>query len=98
MRCASLRNTRRVNRLMADRFAGVRNGFIDATSDLGEMMLGMAGVLLAARVQKKPIVAIAYIGDGGMSTGAFHEGLTFAAVQRLPLIVVAEYNHSAYST
>ena len=33
-----------------------------------------------------------------MSTGAFHEGLNFAAVQRLPLIVVAEYNHYAYST
>jgi pyruvate dehydrogenase E1 component alpha subunit/2-oxoisovalerate dehydrogenase E1 component alpha subunit len=33
-----------------------------------------------------------------MSTGAFHEGLNFAAVQRLPLIVIAEYNHYAYST
>jgi pyruvate dehydrogenase E1 component alpha subunit/2-oxoisovalerate dehydrogenase E1 component alpha subunit len=41
---------------------------------------------------------VAYIGDGGMSTGAFHEGLNFAAVQRLPLIVVAEHNHYAYST
>ncbi|HEY2964343.1 MAG TPA: thiamine pyrophosphate-dependent dehydrogenase E1 component subunit alpha, partial [Pyrinomonadaceae bacterium] len=35
---------------------------------------------------------------GGMSTGAFHEGLNFAAVQRLPLIVVAEHNQYAYST
>ena len=33
-----------------------------------------------------------------MSTGAFHEGMNFAAVQRLPLIVMAEYNHYAYST
>jgi TPP-dependent pyruvate/acetoin dehydrogenase alpha subunit len=33
-----------------------------------------------------------------MSTGAFHEGLNFAAVQRLPLIIVAEHNHYAYST
>jgi pyruvate dehydrogenase E1 component alpha subunit/2-oxoisovalerate dehydrogenase E1 component alpha subunit len=49
-------------------------------------------------MQKKDIVALAYIGDGGMSTGAFHEGLNFAAVQRLPLIVIAEYNHYAYST
>src|SRR5436190_1584695 len=37
-------------------------------------------------------------GDRGMSTGAFHEGLNFAAVQRLPLLVIAEYNHFAYST
>ena len=35
-------------------------------------------------MQKKKFVAVAYIGDGGMSTGAFHEGLNFAAVQRLP--------------
>jgi TPP-dependent pyruvate/acetoin dehydrogenase alpha subunit len=33
-----------------------------------------------------------------MSTGAFHEGLNFAAVQRLPLIIIAEHNHYAYST
>jgi pyruvate dehydrogenase E1 component alpha subunit/2-oxoisovalerate dehydrogenase E1 component alpha subunit len=73
-------------------------GFIGPISHLGDMIPVMTGVLLAARMQQKPIVAIAYIGDGGMSTGAFHEGLNFAAVQRLPLIVVAEYNHYAYST
>jgi pyruvate dehydrogenase E1 component alpha subunit/2-oxoisovalerate dehydrogenase E1 component alpha subunit len=58
----------------------------------------MTGIVLGARMQKKDIVAMAYIGDGGMSTGAFHEGLNFAAVQKLPLIVIAEYNHYAYST
>ena len=42
---------------------------------------------------KENFVAVAYIGDGGMSTGAFHEGLNFRAVQ-LPFDVVAEYNHS----
>src|SRR6266545_4095579 len=39
-----------------------------------------------------------YIGDGATSTGTFHEGLNFAAVQRCPLVVVAEYNRWAYST
>src|SRR5207253_2311512 len=38
------------------------------------------------------------IGDGATSTGAFHEGLNFAAVQKIPLIVVAEDNKYAYST
>ncbi len=79
-------------------FGDVNKGFIGPISHLGDMIPVMTGVLLAAGMQKKPIVAIAYIGDGGMSTGAFHEGLNFAAVQRLPLIVVAEYNHYAYST
>jgi pyruvate dehydrogenase E1 component alpha subunit/2-oxoisovalerate dehydrogenase E1 component alpha subunit len=79
-------------------FGDLDKGFIGPISHLGDMIPVMTGVLLAARMRKKPTVAIAYIGDGGMSTGAFHEGLNFAAVQRLPLIVVAEYNHYAYST
>ncbi|MEP6635397.1 MAG: thiamine pyrophosphate-dependent dehydrogenase E1 component subunit alpha [Acidobacteriota bacterium] len=80
-------------------FGNMGKGFVGPISHLGDMIPVMTGVLLAARMQKrKPIVAIAYIGDGGMSTGAFHEGLNFAAVQHLPLIVVAEYNHYAYST
>src|SRR6266850_3611120 len=79
-------------------FGDMEKGFIGPISHLGDMIPVMAGIALAARMQKKPIVAIAYIGDGGMSTGAFHEGLNFAAVQKLPLIVVAEYNYYAYST
>ncbi len=79
-------------------FGDIEKGFIGPISHLGDMIPVMTGVLLAARMQKKQTVAIAYIGDGGMSTGAFHEGLNFAAVQRLPLIVIAEYNHYAYST
>ena len=79
-------------------FGDMEKGFIGPISHLGDMIPVMTGVLLAARMQQKPTVAIAYIGDGGMSTGAFHEGLNFAAVQKLPLIVIAEYNHYAYST
>ena len=79
-------------------FGDMAKGFIGPISHLGDMIPVMTGVLLGGRMQKKNFVAVAYIGDGGMSTGAFHEGLNFAAVQRLPLIVVAEYNHYAYST
>ncbi|HEV7746827.1 MAG TPA: thiamine pyrophosphate-dependent dehydrogenase E1 component subunit alpha [Pyrinomonadaceae bacterium] len=79
-------------------FGDMSKGFVGPISHLGDMIPVMTGVLLGARMQKKPIVAIAYIGDGGMSTGAFHEGINFAAVQKLPLIVVAEHNHYAYST
>jgi pyruvate dehydrogenase E1 component alpha subunit/2-oxoisovalerate dehydrogenase E1 component alpha subunit len=79
-------------------FGDMEKGFIGPISHLGDMIPIMTGVLLGARMQKKNFVGVAYIGDGGMSTGAFHEGLNFAAVQRLPLIVVAEHNHYAYST
>lgn len=79
-------------------FGDLAKGFIGPISHLGDMIPVMTGVALAARMQKKNLVALAYIGDGGMSTGAFHEGLNFAAVQRLPLIIIAEHNWYAYST
>lgn len=79
-------------------FGDMQKGFIGPISHLGDMIPVMTGILLAARMQKKRFVAVAYIGDGGMSTGAFHEGLNFASVQRLPLIVIAEHNQYAYST
>jgi pyruvate dehydrogenase E1 component alpha subunit/2-oxoisovalerate dehydrogenase E1 component alpha subunit len=79
-------------------FGDMRKGFIGPISHLGDMIPVMTGVVLGARMRKLDTVAVAYIGDGGMSTGAFHEGLNFAAVQRLPLVVVAEHNWYAYST
>ncbi len=79
-------------------FGNLEKGFIGPISHLGDMIPVMSGIALGARMQKKNLVAVAYIGDGGMSTGAFHEGLNFAAVQRLPLIIIAEHNWYAYST
>jgi hypothetical protein len=79
-------------------FGDMDRGFIGPISHLGDMIPVMTGILLGARLKKKKFVGVAYIGDGGMSTGAFHEGLNFAAVQRLPLIVIAEHNQYAYST
>ena len=79
-------------------FGDMEKGFIGPISHLGDMIPVMTGILLGGRMRNKKFVGVAYIGDGGMSTGAFHEGLNFAAVQRLPLIVVAEYNRYAYST
>lgn len=79
-------------------FGDMQKGFIGPISHLGDMIPVMTGILLGGRLKNKKFVGVAYIGDGGMSTGAFHEGLNFAAVQRLPLIVIAEHNHYAYST
>ncbi|HLM56840.1 MAG TPA: thiamine pyrophosphate-dependent dehydrogenase E1 component subunit alpha, partial [Pyrinomonadaceae bacterium] len=79
-------------------FGDMSKGFIGPISHLGDMIPVMTGIVLGARMRRLDTVAVAYIGDGGMSTGAFHEGLNFAAVQRLPLVVVAEHNWYAYST
>jgi TPP-dependent pyruvate/acetoin dehydrogenase alpha subunit len=75
-----------------------RDGFIGQISQLGDMIPVMAGITLAGRMQKKNLVGLAFIGDGGSSTGAFYEGMNFASVQKLPLVVVIEDNGFAYST
>lgn len=79
-------------------FGRPERGVVSSISMLGALVPVMAGVALAARMQGKRTVAMTYIGDGGTSTGAFHEGLNFAAVQKLPLVVIAENNGWAYST
>lgn len=79
-------------------FGRPERGVVSSISMLGALVPVMAGVALAARLQGKRTVAMTYIGDGGTSTGAFHEGLNFAAVQKLPLVVIAENNGWAYST
>jgi TPP-dependent pyruvate/acetoin dehydrogenase alpha subunit len=73
-------------------------------SMLGDSIPVAAGIAMGARMRasmnsaRKPLVAMAWIGDGATSTGAFHEGMNFAAVQKIPLVVVAEDNKYAYST
>ncbi len=79
-------------------FADLEKGFVGPISHLGDMIPVMAGILLAARMKKENRVAVAYIGEGASSTGAFHEGVNFAAVQKLPLITIIENNGYAYST
>lgn len=79
-------------------FGGVARGIIAPTSMLGALIPVMAGVALSFQQKKEPRVAMTWIGDGGSSTGAFSEGLNFAVVQKLPLIVVGELNGFAYST
>jgi pyruvate dehydrogenase E1 component alpha subunit/2-oxoisovalerate dehydrogenase E1 component alpha subunit len=73
-------------------------GLVAPISVLGSLIPVMGGIALAGKLRGESIVALTYIGDGGMSTGECHEGLNFAAVHKLGLIVVAENNGYAYST
>jgi len=79
-------------------FGSVERGIIAPTSMLGALIPVMAGVALSFRQKGERRVAMTWIGDGGSSTGAFYEGLNFAVVQQLPLIVVGEANGYAFST
>src|ERR1700736_171515 len=68
-------------------------------SHLGAMIPVITGKLLAKRMKgEKDFVGLTTIGEGGMQTGATHEGLNIAAVEQVPLVVVVTNNHFAYST
>jgi 2-oxoisovalerate dehydrogenase E1 component len=67
-------------------------------SHLGSMIPVAAGCAFAFRQSGSDRIAVNFIGEGGTSTGDFHEGLNMAAVWKLPLILVIENNRYAFST
>src|SRR5213082_2739739 len=68
-------------------------------SHLGAMISVTVGTLMAKRFKgEKGFIGLACIGEGGMQTGAFHEGMNIAGVEQVPLVIVATNNHYAYST
>jgi len=79
-------------------FGDIARGVIAPISMLGETVPLMAGIALAAKLRNEKRVAVTYVGDGAASTGPCHEGMNFAAVLKLPLLIIAENNGWAYST
>ena len=76
-----------------------RNNQLAMISHLGAMVSVTVGALMAKRFHgEKNFVGLSCIGEGGMQTGSFHEGMNLAAVEQVPLVVVATNNHYAYST
>jgi acetoin:2,6-dichlorophenolindophenol oxidoreductase subunit alpha len=76
-----------------------RDNQLAMVSHLGAMISVTVGAMMAKRFKgEKDFIGLACIGEGGMQTGAFHEGLNIAAVEQVPLVVVATNNHYAYST
>ena len=76
-----------------------RHGQLAMISHLGSLIPVIVGNLLAKRMKgEKGFVGLTTIGEGGMQTGATHEGMNIAAVEKVPFVLVATNNHFAYST
>jgi TPP-dependent pyruvate/acetoin dehydrogenase alpha subunit len=71
---------------------------VSPISMLGDLIPVMTGVAMAGRYLGQKIVTMTWIGDGGSSTGVFHEGLNLAATQKAPFVLILENNGWAYST
>src|SRR5215475_4683425 len=75
-----------------------KRNVVSPISMLGDLIPVMSGVALGARLQGRDVAVMTYIGDGGQSTGVTYEGINFAAVQDLGLVLFVESNLWAYST
>lgn len=74
-------------------------GYLPMISHLGATIAVVNGTLFAKRMKgESGFAGAACVGDGATSTGAFHESLNQAAVERLPLVLVVANNQYAYST
>ncbi len=77
-----------------------KEGLIAMISHLGTSLSVLGGMLKARQIQGRMdgCVGATCIGDGATSTGSFHEGLNYVAVEKLPVVVVVADNQFAYST
>jgi TPP-dependent pyruvate/acetoin dehydrogenase alpha subunit len=75
-----------------------RAGVIPPTSFVASLVPVFAGFALSFAIRRQPRVALTWVGDGARWTGEFHEGFNFAAVKRLPLILVLQDNQVALGT
>ena len=71
---------------------------VSPISMLGDLIPVLTGVAMAGRYLGQKIVSMTWIGDGGSSTGVFHEGLNLAASQKAAFVLILENNQWAYST
>lgn len=79
-------------------FGNPAHGVYAMISHLGAMLPVVVGGVMARRLRGEDAVGFGFIGDGGTSTGDFHEAVNFAAVREVPVVFVIENNQYAYST
>jgi TPP-dependent pyruvate/acetoin dehydrogenase alpha subunit len=73
-------------------------GLLGPVSPLGTMVEVMAGATLSFKLRGQDRVGVVFAGDGASSTGAWHEGLNFAAAQGCPMVLLVEANRWAFSS
>jgi TPP-dependent pyruvate/acetoin dehydrogenase alpha subunit len=75
-----------------------KRGVLAPISHVGDIMAVTVGVALSFKLRRQPRIALTWIGDGSTKSGVFHESMNFAAVQRLPVIVIIQDNKVALGT
>ncbi len=84
-------------RQMPGHYGNVANNLVSLSSPVATQMLHAVGIALAAKIRRTGQVAMTSMGEGSSNQGDVHEGLNFAAIHKLPFILVVENNGYAIS-
>jgi 2-oxoisovalerate dehydrogenase E1 component alpha subunit len=84
-------------RQMPNHFGSTRRRIMSVSSPVATQIPQAAGAALAAKIRRDDSVVAVFFGEGCTSSGAFHEGLNFASIHRLPVLLVCENNGWAIS-
>ncbi len=84
-------------RQMPGHYGNAENNLLSLSSPVATQMLHAVGIALASKIRKTGQVAMTSMGEGSSNQGDVHEGLNFAAIHKLPFILVIENNGYAIS-
>ena len=85
-------------RQMFGHFSSRARRIVSGSSSTGSHIVHAAGLALAFKLTgEQDIAAITFFGEGSTAEGAWHEGINFAGIHQLPLVLVCENNRYAIS-
>jgi 2-oxoisovalerate dehydrogenase E1 component alpha subunit len=84
-------------RQMPGHYSSLEHHLVSVSSPVATQILHAVGIALAAKIRATGQVAVAIMGEGSSNQGDVHEALNFAAIHRLPFVLVVENNGYAIS-
>lgn len=84
-------------RQMPSHMSGRSVSYVSWSSCIGTQIPHAVGAAWAAKLSKKPACVVGFMGDGATSEPDFHNGMNFAGVFRLPVVLICQNNHWAIS-
>jgi 2-oxoisovalerate dehydrogenase E1 component alpha subunit len=84
-------------RQMPGHYGHPSHNIVSVSSPVATQILHAVGIALAAKIRRTDQVAMTFMGEGSSNQGDVHEGLNFAAIHRLPFVLVVENNGYAIS-
>jgi 2-oxoisovalerate dehydrogenase E1 component alpha subunit len=84
-------------RQMPGHYGDPAKNIVSVSSPVATQILHATGIALAAKIRKTGQVAMTFMGEGSSNQGDVHEGLNFAAIHKLPFVLVIENNGYAIS-